>query len=580
MKAPFKPTEEQALIIGHMGSAFISACPGSGKTRVLVERARMLLLERTTGKGIAFLSFTNAAVSVLEQRLRKEGILPSPLFPNFIGTFDSFLWQFLVMPFGIPGCDGLPRLVPDKEKRTVRPFHKMRALPLSCFDRVTGELITEAAQRLGFEPNPNQAQSYAKIAASTRARFLQRGELDFTDVRKCAVDCMRNKDLSSGLARALASRFRELIVDEAQDCNPEDLAVIQWLRNAGIAIKVICDPYQSIYEFRGGVTEELIAFGRTFDEAAQLTMSGNFRSSDSICKAIVALRHPDGRSHPDRALGEHNTVRTPIYILAYPGNGVPSTVGTRFLELLKAEGIGSGFCPVLAATRDSGAKAIGQPTDTVTQDLTLRLAIAVSAFHFAFETGNRKEALEEVHRVVLAVEGRLDKKTYHQYLVAEGIKPDAWRPRILKLARELRYDPALYPNADTWHSRAKALLAPYLPENSKISIAQRLRRNSGLSMALCMAPASSPPAKTIHAVKGMEFPAVCVVMTTATAKGILDYLQTGSPHDSAQEARRIYVAASRAQRLLVIAAPRSQAKRLEAHLCSMEVPVRLVDIDK
>ena len=40
--------------------------------------------------------------------------------------------------------------------------------------------------------------------------------------------------------------------------------------DAGIATKVICDPFQSIYDFRGGVTEELIAFGETFDEHDRL----------------------------------------------------------------------------------------------------------------------------------------------------------------------------------------------------------------------------------------------------------------------------------------------------------------------
>ena len=59
----FKPTEEQKKIIEHAGSAFISACPGAGKTCVMVERARVLLKTAMTGQGVAFLSFTNAAVS-------------------------------------------------------------------------------------------------------------------------------------------------------------------------------------------------------------------------------------------------------------------------------------------------------------------------------------------------------------------------------------------------------------------------------------------------------------------------------------------------------------------------------------
>ena len=69
---PFTPTAEQMAVIGHNGSAFVSACPGAGKTRVLVERARALLKDKATGKGIAFLSFTRSAVSELERRIFKR----------------------------------------------------------------------------------------------------------------------------------------------------------------------------------------------------------------------------------------------------------------------------------------------------------------------------------------------------------------------------------------------------------------------------------------------------------------------------------------------------------------------------
>ena len=62
----FNLTPEQQSIVGHDGSAFISACPGAGKTRCITERARKVLSDSSNGKGIAFLSFTNAAISELE----------------------------------------------------------------------------------------------------------------------------------------------------------------------------------------------------------------------------------------------------------------------------------------------------------------------------------------------------------------------------------------------------------------------------------------------------------------------------------------------------------------------------------
>ena len=59
-------------------------------------------------------------------------------------------------------------------------------------------------------------------------------------------------------------------------------------------------------------------------------------------------------------------------------------------------------------------------------------------------------------------------------------------------------------------------------------------------------------------------PGMCVVMTSSKAKGILDHLE-GSSDKMAEEVREIYVAASRAEKLLVIACPKSQVTRLIKH---------------
>jgi DNA helicase-2/ATP-dependent DNA helicase PcrA len=566
MVASFEPTDEQRSIIEHQGSAFISACPGSGKTRVMVERARLLLQGPLRFRGVAFLSFTNAAISELELRLRKDGLLPSPTFPNFIGTFDSFIWQFLIAPFGVPGYTGTPHLIPDKGELPIRPYDNGRDLPLKCFDRLTGNIVSTEASRRGFDPaaKPALTRAYETTARNRRARYLERGELDFTDIRDLAKVRLEDTALGPRLAAALSARFGELIVDEAQDCNPADLEIIEWLRDAGMTVKVICDPHQSIYAFRGGVTEQLLAFGKKFRSQDQLTMSGNFRSSNHICKAIVGLRHKDSRAAVDQALGQHRDEPTPIHIFSYKGK-VPATIGVKFRELVCGLNLNVTECHVLAATKSSGCRAIGQPSESNSGEMTIRLAEAVMDFQFSFEVGNQRTALEELHRIVLELEGHLNGTSYHQHLQANGLDRFIWRPRILQLVRDLRYDPAIYATADTWLDHAKELLAPFLPVGGS-SISQRLRKTNGLADALGTAPAECSPAKTIHSVKGMQFPAVCVVMTSATAKGILDYLETGNPLKHDEDSREIYVAASRAERLLAIAAPQSQAERLSDQL--------------
>ncbi|MCA7969812.1 ATP-dependent helicase [Burkholderia sp. AU39826] len=568
---PFKPTDEQRRVIEHSGSAFVAACPGAGKTRVMVERARKLLGDRPTGRGIAFLSFTIAAVSELEDRLRREGLVETPVFPHFIGTFDAFLWQFLIAPFGIDGCDARPRLIPDKDDWSIQPFAGAQALPLECFDRTTGNAIPILVQRHGFR---GKIKAHETAARNTRARFWERGELDFADARSVALARLRDPACGAVLGPAFAARFLELIVDEAQDCNPVDLEIIDWFRMAGVPVKVICDPNQAIYGFRGGVARELGQFAETFDMAERLPMNGNFRSSGHIAKGIVALRAPDMRASVDKALGEYRDEPTAVHILSYSGKGVPSTIGAKFQELVAAMGLAARDCPVVSATRRTGANALGYPQDSGVRDLSYRLAVAVSDFHLSFEVGGRKDALVAIHRIMLEVSGQIAGKTYHQHLADGDIAPETWRPDALALAHALQFNPERFATAEAWHDEARRLLAPLLPADGP-SINQRLRRNGDLEKALSGAPASGHAARTIHSVKGMEFPAICVVMSPSTAKGIVDFLTGGVAGDN-EEARKIYVGASRAQRLLAIALPRTQAPRLQRLMATMGGAVELV----
>jgi len=563
----YAPTEEQRKIIEHPGSAFVTACPGAGKTRTMVARARVILGDGTDRRGIAFLSFTNAAVQELEARLRAFGALPVPLFPSFIGTFDRFLWQFLVVPFGVQGCTGLPRLVPDKSDWQVTPFSDAQSLPLKCFDRATGRVNAALARWEGFDVSDRKRKiaPYEVRALAMIEGAKAKGHVDFEDVRVSISERLNDTSFAKRLGAALAGRFREIFVDEAQDCNPADLKIVDWLHRSGIAVKVICDPNQSIYAFRGGITDQLKSYGESFPKADRLTMSGNFRSSPAICSAIVALRPPSARANPDRPLGRYKDDRTPVHIFSYRGTTVPSAIGREFKTLVQGLGIPLHDAPVLASTRASCARAIGQPPPKETGHKTLLLAEAITNYHFSFAVGNRREALVGLHRVVLLVQGHINAAgDYHTHLAAQGLEDSHWRSGIIEIANQLCFDSLQ--TVDQWLQKARSVLSPGLVAGLKIK--QRLRNDSAIGDVLVGAPSDSPPARTIHSVKGLEFPAVCAVMTSQTAGDILDVLEDGSSSDADadEDARKIYVGASRAERLLAFAVPKSRAGRLDTLL--------------
>ncbi|MFH1555489.1 MAG: ATP-dependent helicase [Pseudomonadota bacterium] len=556
----YRPTEEQKAIIGHEGHAFVRACPGAGKTRTMVERARHMLSKTSDRRGVAFLSFTNAAVEELEARLCSFGVLQSPLFPSFLGTFDRFLWQFFIAPFGVDGCSNPPRLVPDKSEWEVKPFDGAQTLKLKHFDRATGAILPDKVAEIRFAPK-NGPGAWETTARKTIARARDKGHLDFEDVRDCVAARLADKAFAARLGGALSGRFREIVVDEAQDCNPADLEIIDWLRVSGIKVKVVCDPNQAIYAFRGGLTDELVKFETTFASDDQLPMSGNFRSSPAICTAISQLRPPATRGAPDKALGKHKDETAPVYILSYSGTAVPASIGARFQALASSLGISPAQAPVLAATWASAGNAVGRAVPDAGNDKTLLLAEAVMGFHFAFAAGNRREALIRLHRVVLQVRGVLTNAgDYTTHVTAGGTDDGRWRPEIIAVAQALKLSPEESP--EDWLKRARTLLGASLVGSS--TIGQRLRFNEKLETILAEVSPTAMPAKAIHAVKGLEFPAVCVVLTVRTAGGILDVLSgTSAEPDSVEEARKIYVAASRAERLLAIAAPKSRAATLK-----------------
>lgn len=575
MSSDFLPTPEQKAVVECDGSAFVTACPGAGKTRVLVERARHLLKTRGLRRGIAFLSFTEVAVSELDERLRMEKLLLPPTMPSFVGTFDSFLWRFFIAPFGIPGSDVKPRLIPDLESRDVIPYPTARALRLKIFDRVTDIPDAEELRRANFKADTRKHQA---AAIRMRERFRVRGEIDYADARTIALSRLRSPDASPVLAKALGARFAELIVDEAQDCNPEDLEIIHWFRKIGMPVKVICDPHQSIYGFRGGVTHELAAFAETFPKHERISMSGNFRSSRAIVHAVSRLKRPDGSGTTDEALGRHRNETLPVHLLFYPGSSVPETVGAYFRVLVNQLGAKPENCPIVAATRKSSARALGIPFDDDSEHLACRLAAAVGTFHASFDRGGRREALEELHKIVLRIEGHLPNKSYRQHMAGPGGANLTWRPSVLALGQQLRYDPAVHASADMWLAKARSLLAPKLPEGGVRTIAQVLRNHATLKDVLSVPLGHGHPARTIHSVKGAEFPAVCLVISPATATSTFDFLEAGSPSDAAEELRKVYVGASRAQRLLAIAAPNSQRNRLTKIIASGAEPKMLATV--
>ena len=202
-------------------------------------------------------------------------------------------------------------------------------------------------------------------------------------------------------------------------------------------------------------------------------------------------------------------------------------------------------------------------------------------FHFAPRYNQMKAAMESVHRIILELEGTLSGTSYHQHVKEQEIDPISWRSGAISLLRNLKFDPGRFVDARAWHDHAKMLLEQYVSSEAAAMISRKLKWNAAIEPILAASYSGDIAAQTIHSVKGMEFPAVCVVTTAKTLGGILDYLENSAPADKAEEARELYVAASRAQKLLVIAVPANLADRFATRIRGhgAEVTVRSLETE-
>src|SRR5215831_8042661 len=105
------PTDEQRGVINSPSAVFVHACPGAGKTETIVGRVSALISSIAPRRGLAVLSFTNAALEEFTRRCADVSLERVLRHPHYVGTFDAFVRHFLVLPGGIPGCDVRPNIV-------------------------------------------------------------------------------------------------------------------------------------------------------------------------------------------------------------------------------------------------------------------------------------------------------------------------------------------------------------------------------------------------------------------------------------------------------------------------------------
>ena len=283
----FELTPRQSDAISYRGSnLLLEAVPGSGKTRVIVERCSSLLADGVAASKILLLTFSRRAVAELHARLSLA--LENEVLPD-IRTFHGFAARLLA-DAGKGG--GSRRLLSEPAERAllenVVTTTALKSLPPAiansplfrdaasvCVDEIRRS-PAEALARLRERATPRVADLLA-LDAGQKALRDRLGVADYDDLVAQAVALASTP--VSAVANALRGRYRHVLVDEFQDTDPLQLALLEQL---GAEIFAVGDAAQAIYGFRGAARNAL-ARAETTLAMTTLPLDESFRCPANVC---------------------------------------------------------------------------------------------------------------------------------------------------------------------------------------------------------------------------------------------------------------------------------------------------------
>ena len=275
------------------GPLLILAGAGSGKTKTLTHRIAYLIQhEAVWPNEILAVTFTNKAAREMRERL---GVLlhqdgASRNFMPWMGTFHGICVRLLRIDGDKIGI-GRNFVIYDEDDRQGLIKQAMKALSISD-KQVKPKAISAAISNA-----KNELRTPQDMQANTRFPFEQQvadvyekyetlrqtaGALDFDDLLIETVRLLRE---APEIRDKWRQTFKHILIDEYQDTNAAQYAIVKSLVNDSRNICVVGDDWQSIYSWRGADFTNILNFERDFPGTAVIKLEQNYRSTGAILAA-------------------------------------------------------------------------------------------------------------------------------------------------------------------------------------------------------------------------------------------------------------------------------------------------------
>ena len=298
--------EDARNVVRCWHSVDVSACPGSGKTTVLLAKLKLLAdrMPLENGTGICVLSHTNVAVDEIRNRLSDY---TDKLFsyPNYIGTIQSFVDKFVTMPYlrtiagrNVQVVDNLTFAQHMLNKmKTVSTYRALNYVTKNSFetgrqytDRVDftqalyirddGSLCVGNQKKKLAGPDKDSAKQYNMLILDF---LIEEGIIRYQDAYFYAKSAIEN--LQEEYTDLFSSRFQYVFVDEYQDCDNVQRQAIDLIFDSKKCIVIkIGDPDQAIYNSERNEEVEWIP------QNGCLPITTSCRYSQEIADVICKLK--------------------------------------------------------------------------------------------------------------------------------------------------------------------------------------------------------------------------------------------------------------------------------------------------
>ena len=295
--------ERQREAVLHVdGPLMIVAGAGSGKTKVLTTRIAHLMANGVDSFHILALTFTNKAAKEMKERVEK--ILGDNEARNlYIGTFHSVFARILRLEAGKLGYpNNFTIYDTDDAKAVVKTvIHELNLddkhyKPSTVYNRISSAKNAlvgpeEYARDYYLQQEDMRANrpAISQIYSAYVKRCFKNGAIDFDDL------LLKFYELLTTIPESLSKyqrKFQYILIDEYQDTNPAQYAIIKLLGAQHENVCVVGDDAQSIYSFRGATIQNILQFQKDYEDVKVVKLEQNYRSTQSILNiANEVIKH-------------------------------------------------------------------------------------------------------------------------------------------------------------------------------------------------------------------------------------------------------------------------------------------------